>query len=242
MPPSAAALARSYESLAETELTELARSGERGAFAAIMQRYNQRLFRVARSVVRDDNEAEDVLQEAYTRAFANFAQFRGDSGLATWLTTITLNEARGRLRRRRNNVGLEALEAQQESGRVIMFPSPFGSASPEADAARAEARRLLERAVDELPEAFRVVFIMREIDELSVEETAQTLGIRAETVKTRLHRARRLLRDSLDQTLGSAVKEAFPFMGARCGRITEKVLERLQPIYGWDGAESDRQG
>ncbi len=229
------ATARNYESLAEDELVALAQRGERGAFAGIMQRYNQRLFRVARSVVRDDHEAEDVLQEAYTRAFANFAGFRGESALATWLTTITLNEARGRLRRRRNNVGLEAVEAaQQESGRVIMFPSPFGNASPEADAARTEARRLLERAVDDLPEGFRAVFIMRGVDELSVEETAQALGLKPETVKTRLHRARRLLRESLDAKLGSAVKEAFPFMGARCNRITERVLGRLAPVYGWD--------
>ncbi|MDP8915839.1 MAG: RNA polymerase sigma factor [Pseudomonadota bacterium] len=229
------ATARNYESLAEDELVALAQRGERGAFAGIMQRYNQRLFRVARSVVRDDHEAEDVLQEAYTRAFANFAGFRGESALATWLTTITLNEARGRLRRRRNNVGLEAVEAaQQESGRVIMFPSPFGNTSPEADAARTEARRLLERAVDDLPEGFRAVFIMRGVDELSVEETAQALGLKPETVKTRLHRARRLLRESLDAKLGSAVKEAFPFMGARCNRITERVLGRLAPVYGWD--------
>ncbi len=235
MPPSAAAAARNFESLAEGELVALAQRGERGAFAGIMQRYNQRLFRVARSVVRDDHEAEDVLQEAYTRAFASFAGFRGESSLATWLTTITLNEARGRLRRRRDNVGLEAVEAaQQESGRVIIFPSPYGSVSPEADAARAETRRLLERAVDDLPEAFRAVFIMREVDELSVEETAQTLGLKPETVKTRLHRARRLLREALDAKLGSVVKEAFPFMGARCGRITESVLERLAPAYGWE--------
>lgn len=146
MPPSAAAAARNFESLAEGELVALAQRGERGAFAGIMQRYNQRLFRVARSVVRDDHEAEDVLQEAYTRAFASFAGFRGESSLATWLTTITLNEARGRLRRRRDNVGLEAVEAaQQESGRVIIFlplrkRKPGGRCGPRRDAPAARTR------------------------------------------------------------------------------------------------------
>lgn len=131
-------------------------------------------------------------------------------------------------------VGLEAVEAaQQDSSQVIMFPSSFGASSPEADAARAEARRLLEHAVDELPESFRVVFVMREVDGLSVEETAQALELRPETVKTRLHRARRLLRASLQEKLASAVKDAFPFLGARCGRVTERVLERLAPTYGW---------
>ncbi len=232
---SAARTARNYESLAEGDLVRFAQAGERGAFAAIMQRYNQRLFRAARSVMRDESEAEDVLQEAYTRAFAAFAGFRGDASLATWLTAIVINEARGRLRRRRTMVGLEAVEAaQQDSAQVIMFPASFGTGSPEVDAARAEARRLLEHAVDELPESFRLVFIMREVDGLSVEETAHALELRPETVKTRLHRARRLLRESLEEKLASAVKDAFPFLGARCGRVTERVLERLAPTYGWD--------
>ena len=232
----AVAQARDYPSLSEADLVRFAQAGERGAFAAIMGRYNQRLFRAARSLTGDDGEAEDVLQEAYLRAFAAFGGFRGEASLSTWLTAIVINEARGRLRRRRTTVGLEAVEAaQQDSGSVVMFPSAFGAASPEADAARAEARRLLERAVDELPEPFRVVFIMREVDGLSVEDTAQALELRPETVKTRLHRARRMLRESLHEKLASAVKDAFPFLGARCGRVTERVLERLAPSYGWDG-------
>ncbi len=234
MPISALASVRRYESLGDDELTGLAQRGEREAFAGIMQRFNQRLFRIARSIVLDDFEAEDVLQEAYTHAFANFAKFRRESSLATWLTAITLNEARGRLRRMRRHTGLEALEpAQPESGRAIMFPPVYDSVTPEGEAGRAEARRLLERAVDALPEIFRVVFVMRELDEFSVAETAQTLGVRPETVKTRLHRARHLLRETLGQTLGS-MKEAFPFLGTRCARITGSVLERLAPAYGWE--------
>src|SRR4051812_19645691 len=152
-----------YARLPETDIVARAREGDREAFRAIMQRSNQRLFRIARSVVRDDAEAEDVLQEAYTRAFAALDGFRGEAGLLTWLTRITLNEARGRLRRRRKMVDLSEIEAAQSgSGQVVAFPAASMSADPEADAARAQMRRLLERAVDELPEAFRTVFIMRE--------------------------------------------------------------------------------
>ena len=231
------AAALDYNVMAEPELVVFARQGHQQAFRTIMQRFNQRLFRIARSVVRDDVEAEDVLQEAYGRAFTRLDSFRGDSSLFTWLTRITLNAARGRLRKRRPTVELEAIEAaQQQGGRVIMFPSVFGSGDPESDAARMQARRLLERAVDELPEPFRLVFVMREMDECSVEETAANLGLRPETVKTRLHRARRLLRQALDQKLASAATEAFPFMGARCERITAAVLARLAPRYGWDAS------
>ena len=217
-----------HDGLGEAELVRRAQAGEGDAFRVIMQRGNQRLFRVARGVVRDDGEAEDVLQEAYVRAFAAIGGFRGDAGVMTWLTRIVLNEARGRLRRRRPMVGLERIEAAQMDGaEVIPFPNAFGTASPEADAARAQIRGLIEHAVDDLPEAFRIVFIMRDIEECSIEETAANLDLKPETVKTRLHRARRLLREALDARLASTMVEAFPFLGARCGRITEAVLARL---------------
>jgi RNA polymerase sigma-70 factor (ECF subfamily) len=217
-----------YAALSETELVGYAKAGRREAFAALMTRGNQRLFRVARSIVRDESEAEDVLQEAYVRAFAKLEEFRGESSIFTWLTRIVINEGRGRLRKRRDTVDLAEIEtAQAEAGRVLMFPSSFGSGDPERDAARAEARRLLERAVDALPEPFRLVFVMREIEDCSMAETAETLGIRVETVKTRLHRARRMLRAALDQQLAGAVTGAFPFLGARCQRITSTVLERM---------------
>ncbi|HYC68679.1 RNA polymerase sigma factor [Brevundimonas sp.] len=217
-----------HAGLDDAELVRLAQAGDGEAFRVIMQRGNQRLFRVARGVVRDDAEAEDVLQEAYVRAFAAIGGFRGEAGVMTWLTRIVLNEARGRLRKRRPMVGLEQIEAAQMDGaQVIPFPNAFGSASPEADAARAQIRGLIEHAVDDLPEAFRIVFIMRDIEECSIEETAANLELRPETVKTRLHRARRLLREALDARLASTMAEAFPFMGARCNRITEAVLARL---------------
>jgi len=223
----AALRALDYVSLPEAELVALARGGEREAFRAIMTRCNQRLFRIARAVVRDEVEAEDVLQEAYARAFAAIAGFRSEAGIATWLTRIVLNEAHGRLRRRRPTVELDVLETAQAGAQVLNFPGAAKADDPEADAARAQIRRILERAVDALPEPFRLVFILREVEELSVEETAAHLGLKAETVKTRLHRARRRLREALDAQLADVMVGAYPFLGARCERITEAVLQRL---------------
>jgi RNA polymerase sigma-70 factor (ECF subfamily) len=222
-----AAHALDYLNLPEPELVGLARDGDRQAFRAIMTRCNQRLFRVARAVVRDEAEAEDVLQEAYLRAFAAIGGFRGEAGVATWLTRIVLNEAHGRLRRRKSTVGLDALEAAQETAQVLNFPGMTKSDDPEADAARAQIRRLLECAVDDLPEPFRLVFILREVEDLSAEETASHLNLKVQTVKTRLHRARRRLRDALDAQLADVMVGAYPFLGARCARISDAVLQRL---------------
>ena len=168
------------------------------------------------------------MQAAYVAAFEHLEGFRGEASLATWLTRIVLNEANGRLRARKATVDIEHIEAlQREGGRVIAFPSRFGSEDPASDAARRQIRHLLERAVDELPEAFRLVFVMREIEECSIEDTANCLGIKPETVKTRLHRARRLLRTALNDTLASTMTDAFPFLGARCDRMTNTVLARI---------------
>lgn len=220
---------RDLAGLHDDDLVALVRRGSGAGFAAIMTRYNQRLYRVARGVVRDDAEAEDVLQEAYVRAFVALPGFRGDAGLPTWLTRIVLNEAHGRMRRRRPSVELEAIDRAMETGdsRVIMFPGANPGPDPEQAAARSEVRRLLEGAIDDLPEAFRIIFVMRDIDEMSIEETATTLGILPETVKTRLHRARKLLRKNLDAKLSPVLRDTFPFQGARCARITQAVLARL---------------
>ena len=225
----ATAKRRDYSHPTDTELVALVRGGDGSAFREIMRRYNQRLYRVARGIVRDEAEAEDVLQEAYVRAFAALGEFRGDSGLPTWLTRIVMNEAFGRMRRRRPTEALEAIDRAIEQGdtRVIMFPGVQASPSPEVAAARAEVRRLLEAAIDELPESFRLVFMMRDVEEMSIEETATSLDIRPETVKTRLHRARRLLRKNLDGRLSTVLRDTFPFQGARCARITQAVMSRL---------------
>ncbi len=217
-----------YEAMLESDLVRCAQRGERDAIRAIMRRCNQRLFRTARALLRDEAEAEDVVQEAYMRAFANIGAFRGESSVLTWLTRIALNEANGRLRRRKVLVGVDQIEAAQASGaHVIMFPGADPAATPEADAARAEVRRFIEAAIDDLPDAFRLVFIMRDVEECSMAETAACLGIREETVKTRLHRARRMLRAALSERLAATLPEAFPFLGERCDRITEAVLARL---------------
>lgn len=179
-------------------------------------------------MLRDDAEAEDVVQETYVRACQALSGFRGDASLSTWLTRIARNEALGRLRRRRPTADLEAIEAVQQGrgASILMFPTAQGG-DPEGAAARREIRRLLEEAIDDLPDVFRPVLVARDVDGLSVEETAEILGVRPETVRTRLHRARRLLRAALDQRLGDTLREAFPFDGARCERMTTAVLAQL---------------
>ena len=220
--------ARDYAVLEDGALVALVQAGDREAFRQVMRRCNQRVYRVVRGVVDDDAEAEDVVQEAYVHAYANIGGFRGEASLATWLARIALNEAYGRLRRRRQTMDIQHLDAEaNESARVLAFPNRFGGEDPAAAAAREQLRRLLEHAVDDLPEAFRIVFVLREIEGCTVEETAQTLGLRGETVKTRLHRARRLLRNALHDNVASALGDAFPFLGARCERMTEAVLLRL---------------
>jgi RNA polymerase sigma-70 factor (ECF subfamily) len=216
------------DALQDADLVRMVAQNDEGAFRIIMQRHNRRLYRCARSIVRDDHEAEDIVQEAYLNAFSNLASFRGDSSLATWLTRITLNEALARVRRRRPTVELAALDtADRDKAQIIAFPLMAMNTDPERTAAQREIRRLIERAIDDLPESFRVVFVMREIEDMSVEEAADFLGLRQATVKTRLHRARRLLRKALDSQLSSALTEAFPFDGMRCARMTEIILRRL---------------
>ena len=214
-----------YAAMPEKLLLRHAQAGDREAFRAIMQRCNQRLFRVARAVVNNDDEAEDVLQEAYLRAFTAIGDFRGEAGIATWLTAITLNEARGRLRRRRPTTDLSTMD---EVGiRIIPFPALAEVPDPEAETLRAEMRRFLEQAIDALPEDFRLVFMLRDVEGCSVEEAAAQLDINPQTVRTRLFRARQMLRRDLIAKLAGNVEGVFPFLGARCARITERVLERL---------------
>lgn len=209
----------------------IARAIENDAAAVrlIMQRNNRRLYRIARSVVRDDCEAEDVVQEAYGRAFTHLREFRGASSLATWLGRIVLNEASGRLRRRRETVDWASIENQQRTpAQVIPFPLAASQPDPERTMAQREIRELMEQAIDALPNAFRLVLVARLIEGMSTDDTAALLDIRPETVKTRLHRARTLLRARLERDLGPSLIETFPFEGERCERITSSVLDRLR--------------
>src|SRR5258706_1254308 len=176
------------DALDDVELVQLARRNDGNAFRTIMQRNNRRLYRVARSIVRDDSEAEDVVQEAYVKAFGCLGQFRGDSSVATWLTRITLNEALGRRRRQHPMVDLAVLDAESANkSQIIPFPLMAAGTDPERAAAQHQIRHLIERAIDDLPEIFRVVFVMRDIEEMSIEDTADFLSLQPATVKTRLH-------------------------------------------------------
>ena len=228
MTPSDQGFAIDYAALQDNDLVARVQGGDRQAFRHIMQRCNQRLFRIARGVVNDDAEAEDVVQASYVHAYEKLATFRGEAQLLTWLTRIVLNEAYGRLRQHRPMVAIEQVDVvHADSGRVIPFPSKFGSEDPAAAAARAQIRNMVERAIEALPEPFRIVFVMREIEQCTVEETAAALDLRGETVKTRLHRARRLLRAALHESLAATLGDAFPFLGPRCERMSDAVLRRL---------------
>jgi RNA polymerase sigma-70 factor, ECF subfamily len=228
MPEPNATRAVQLEALTDAQLVQLAQQRDGAAFRTIMQRNNRRLYRMARAVVLNDSEAEDVVQEAYVRAFTSLHQFRGDASLATWLSRIVLNEALGRLRRRRPTLDLETIDNRPQSqAQVIPFPLATPQLDPERIMAQREIQRLVEQAIDDLPEAFRIVLIARIIEEMSIEETAELFGLRPETVKTRLHRARALLKDALKKHIDSALTDAFPFQGQRCERMTSAVLQRF---------------
>ena len=225
-----AALARhELETLDDPALVARALAGEDGAIRTLVRRHNQKLFRVARAVTGDAAEAEDVVQASYVKAFSHLASFRGEAQFATWLTRITLNEALGRRRRQRPTAPLEAAEREQAAGggQVILFPATQLAINPETEMARSEVRDILERVVDELPAAFRLVFVLREVEGMSVEETARQLSLKPETVRTRLHRARRLLRTAIEAELSGAFTALFPFDGERCVHMADRVLAAL---------------
>jgi RNA polymerase sigma-70 factor (ECF subfamily) len=209
----------------DAELVRRALTRDEAAFRTIMERHNRKLYRIARGIVRNDSEAEDVVQEAYIKAFTHLGGFRGDSSLATWLSRITMNEALGRLRRERPAV--ETFETQRTGAQIIKFPQTVTSADPERTMAQREILQLVELATDNLPEIFRIVFMTRVIEGMSIEETANLLNLQPDTVKTRLHRARRLVRQELDKQIGPVLMDAFPFAGRRCERMTNAVLQRL---------------
>jgi RNA polymerase sigma-70 factor, ECF subfamily len=214
----------------EEDLVARIRRGDSAAFGAMMRRNNRRLFRLARSIVRDDAEAEEIVQESYVRAFTHFDGFEGAASLSTWLSRIALNEALGRQRRRRTTVDFDSLAdslTMSDSSRSNDLLSRFGLDNPEGFVARAEIRHLLEQAVDRLPQPFRTVFVLRAIEQMSVEEVAVALAIPKDTVKTRFHRAKRLLRQALGAEIAALLQDAFPFAGARCDRIMRRVLDRI---------------
>ncbi|MBS0528387.1 MAG: RNA polymerase sigma factor [Proteobacteria bacterium] len=211
----------------DAELVRRARIRDEAAIRAIMQAHNRKLYRIARGILRNDGEAEDVVQETYVRAFTHLDSFRGDSSLATWLSRIAMNEALGRLRRQRPSVDWTTLEPGVLNAQIIQFPVSATPDDPEKSMAQREIQHVVEQAIDELPEAFRIVFITRVSEGRKVEETAGILDLKPETVKTRLHRARTMLRTNVENKIGPVVMEAFPFAGKRCERLTNAVIARL---------------
>jgi len=214
------------EALDDNALVGLARLRDEAAVRALTRRYNRRLFRLARSVLRDDAEAEDVVQESWVRAFGALDGFRGESAFATWLTRIALNEALGRKRKQRPTVDWETYGENRSQAEILQFPVSAMTSDPERKMAQSEIRQVLERSIDDLPEGFRTVFVARVVEGMDVEETAALFGLKPETVKTRLHRARTMLREALDRQLGPALTDTFPFDGALCERMTDIVVER----------------
>jgi RNA polymerase sigma-70 factor (ECF subfamily) len=210
----------------EQTLARLVRSGDRAAFERVMRLHNRRLFRLARATLRDDAEAEDALQEAYVHAYRDIGGFRGDATLATWLSRIVLNQCLARLRRalRRERIVPIAAWTADLASEIMNVPDDD---SPDKALMQAQTRALLERKLDALPVAFRTVFVMRCVEELSVEETAACLGIPEATVRSRHFRARGLLRESLAQEIDLAERGMFSFDGDRCDRVVAKVLASL---------------
>jgi len=200
-------------------------TGEVELFEVVMRRYNRRLYRVARSILRDDGEAEDVLQHAYVEAFAHLAQFEGRARFSTWLTRIVIHEALARARRRGRFVAMDEEGDDVERASLTLRDVP---ANPEEQAFAGELRSLIESSIEALPESYRSIFVLREVEGLSTAETASCMEVSEDVVKTRLLRARGRLRDELHARAGPAIASAFPFGAARCDRVVDAVLRRIR--------------
>jgi RNA polymerase sigma-70 factor (ECF subfamily) len=223
--------------LTDEEVVARVIAGDTELFEVLMRRHNQRVFRAARAIVRDDAEAEDVMQEAYARAFAQLAQFEGRAQWSTWVTRIAVNEALGRVRRGGRFVnqdlgGEQEAKVDRQDGSDDAWRGANGAAAPfpvgpEDHAAARELGGFLERAMDELPDIYRTVFVLREVEEMSTAEAADALDISEELVKVRLHRARAALRQRLDQRVGSALRGVYDFHLTRCDRVVAAVMARI---------------
>jgi len=215
--------------LTDEELARRVGAGDPVAFTALMRRYNQSLYRAARSILKDDAEAEDAVQEAYMQAYRSIGGFRGEAKLSTWLMRIAVNEAIARTRKRSRRAEVIRLDGDVplDSDIPEATMNQATPEQPEQGALRAETRRLIENRIDGLPDAFRAVFVLRALEDMSVEETAAALGIPEATVRSRFFRARGLLREALAREMDTALEDAFSFAGARCDRIVAGVLARL---------------
>ena len=213
------------DAMPDEEVVKQVLAGEIALFEILMRRYNQRLYRVARSILRDESEVEDVIQDAYVRAYTHLNQFAGVAKFSTWLTKIAVHESFARLRRRGRFVEIDSIP-DVEGNNMTLFSSK--TRNPEQQVLDNELRLVLEGAVDKLPDAYRSVFMLRDVEEMSTAETAECLGISEEAVKTRLHRARALLREELYVRIGTAAVESFQFAGSRCDRVVSEVFDRIK--------------
>jgi RNA polymerase sigma-70 factor (ECF subfamily) len=224
MPPTPAK--RPQES--DQSLVRLIAADDHAAFERLMRRHNSRLFRVARAILKDDAEAEDAVQDGYLDAYKHIADYRGDAQVTTWLTRIVINQALMRLRRHKRERGVVRFPDGRDADAADREMVDRTAESPAAATLRAEIRKVVESRIDALPAAFRAVFVMRDVEEMTVQETAECLGIPAATVRTRLFRARALLRDALARDIDGATLEVFGFAGQRCDRIIAAVLSALR--------------
>jgi RNA polymerase sigma-70 factor, ECF subfamily len=225
----------SLESWTDQEVVDRVRAGDTALYEIIMRRYNQRLYRVTYAILRDGAEAEDVIQDAYVRAYQHLDQFAGYAPFSTWLTRIAVHEALRRLQLRKRSQQFEEVEHDEESFMSVSETTvPETSPDPEQRASNAELGQLLEQAVLDLPEQYRTVIMLRDVEELSTAETAAALDLTEQNVKVRLHRGRSMMRDRLFARVGASGKNAFPFMGIRCDRVVSGVFARLREVSPGD--------
>jgi RNA polymerase sigma-70 factor (ECF subfamily) len=223
-PATAASERPEWSHLPDEEVVRRVRAGEAPLFEVLMRRYNQRLYRVARAILRDDGEAEDVMQHAYVEGYLHIDQYAGRASFSTWLTKIAVHEALARVRRRgRERQSNPLPESAEDTMNTVKSTRP----GPEEETLQGEARLLLESAIEGLPAAYRSVFVLREVEGISTAESAQCLDVSNEVVKTRLHRARALLRKDLLDRAGIAAHTAFSFHLTRCDRVVAAVFARL---------------
>ena len=212
-----------FSELSDEEVVSRILTGEIALFEVIMRRYNQRLYRVARAILRNDGDAEDVVQDAYVRAYEHLAQFAGKAAFSTWLTRIAVHEALARKRRNGRLEELEAVQNKDDSSSILKSSVP----NPESQSAQTQTRQLLEEAIETLPSDYRTVVVLRDVEEMNVAETAAILEVSEALVKTRLHRAHAMLRKELFTRGQGRVADLYPFLGARCDRMVRAVLERI---------------
>jgi RNA polymerase sigma-70 factor (ECF subfamily) len=221
-----AAIGTAASAMTDEEVVKRVRAGETALFEVIMRRYNQRLYRVARSILGNDAEAEDVMQDAYVRSYMHLKQFDGRAKFSTWLTKIAVHEALARARKRQKIVEIDATSGSTEGRMSLQSKEP----SPEQEVLTHTMRIVLEAAIDRLPDTYRSVFMLREIEGMNTAETAQCLDIGEDAVKVRLHRARALMRKDIYAQTGAASTEAFQFLGHRCDRMVAAVLDRISSL------------